>query len=60
MIGCIITAWFADRFGRVRAIQLMCALGVISACIQASSVHIAMFLVGRFLGGLTLVDNAAR
>jgi MFS family permease len=53
MIGYLITAWFADRFGRVRAIQLMCALGVISAIIQASSIHITMFLIGRFFGGMT-------
>ncbi|KAH8595049.1 general substrate transporter [Bisporella sp. PMI_857] len=53
MIGCIAVAWMADRAGRVRAIQALCLLGIVSAIIQAASIHIAMFLVGRFLSGAT-------
>jgi MFS family permease len=52
MIGCVIVAWLADKFGRVRTIQMICALSVIGAIIQGASVHIAMFLVGRTLGGM--------
>ncbi|RSM18688.1 hypothetical protein CDV31_002408 [Fusarium ambrosium] len=52
LLGCIIVPSLSDRLGRVRAIQIICALGVISAAIQAASVHIAMFLVGRFFNGL--------
>ena len=52
MIGCLVVAWLADRFGRVRAIQIISALSVIAAIIQGASVHIAMFLVGRTLGGM--------
>lgn len=52
MIGCLIVAFLADRVGRVRTIQTMCCIGVIAAVIQAASVHIAMFLVGRCLGGM--------
>lgn len=58
MIGCLIIGLFADKFGRVRALQLMCALGIISAVLQAASVHISMFLTGRFLSGLTFVITA--
>lgn len=53
MCGCVLIAWLADKWGRVRAIQMLCIVGVISAIIQGASVHIAMFLVGRFLGGIT-------
>ena len=52
MIGCLVVAWLADRFGRVRAIQIISAISVIGAIIQGASVHIAMFLVGRTLGGM--------
>lgn len=52
MIGCVIVAWLADKFGRIRAIQILCAIGVVSAIIQGAAVHIAMFLVGRFFSGM--------
>jgi MFS family permease len=52
MVGCIIVGWLADRVGRVRTIQMICALSVISAIIQGASVHIGMFLAGRTLGGM--------
>ncbi|KAH8587766.1 general substrate transporter [Bisporella sp. PMI_857] len=52
MIGCIVAAWLADKIGRVRAIQLICLLGVISGIIQGAAVHIAMFLVGRTFMGM--------
>lgn len=34
------------------SIQIICAVCIISAAIQGGSVHIAMFLVGRFLNGV--------
>lgn len=52
MIGCGIIAWLADKIGRTRAIQIICALAVVTAAIQGGSVHIAMFLVGRFFNGV--------
>ena len=52
MIGCMIIAWLANKVGRVRAVQITCALCVVSAIIQAASVDVAMFLVGRFLNGI--------
>jgi len=52
MIGCAIVAWLADKVGRVRTIQMICVLAVITAIIQGASVHIAMFLVGRFFNGM--------
>jgi len=52
LIGCIVVPWISDKVGRVRAIQFICCVAIISAAIQATSVHIAMFLVGRFVNGL--------
>ncbi|KFZ16138.1 hypothetical protein V501_02371 [Pseudogymnoascus sp. VKM F-4519 (FW-2642)] len=52
MIGCMIVPWLADKFGRKVGIQMICVLCIVSAIIQGASVHIAMFLVGRFLNGV--------
>jgi MFS family permease len=57
MIGCILVGWPADKIGRVKTIQALCTIGVIAAIIQAASVHIAMFLVGRLLGGMRYVSS---
>ncbi|OAG40005.1 hypothetical protein AYO21_05686 [Fonsecaea monophora] len=51
VLGCWAVFWFADKFGRKVAIQVIAAICIVSAAIQAGSVHIAMFLVGRFLNG---------
>jgi MFS family permease len=51
-LGGLFEAWIADRFGRVRTLQMLCALAVISSAIQGGAVHIAMFLIGRFLNGI--------
>ncbi|EME82842.1 uncharacterized protein MYCFIDRAFT_97608, partial [Pseudocercospora fijiensis CIRAD86] len=51
-VGCILLPWLADRFGRVRAIQVICTIAAIGAVVQAASVHIAMFIVGRAVGGI--------
>lgn len=49
--GCWTLAWLADSIGRRRAIQLTCAICIVSAAIQSGSVHVGMFLVGRLLNG---------
>jgi MFS family permease len=51
-MGALFESWTADRFGRVRTLQMLCALAVISSAIQGGAAHIAMFLVGRFLNGV--------
>lgn len=50
-IGCWTLAWLTDRLGRRVAIQIICVLCILSAALQAGSVHVAMFLVGRLLNG---------
>ncbi|KAG8158452.1 hypothetical protein KVR01_011574 [Diaporthe batatas] len=52
LLGCILMTWLGDAAGRKVAIQVTSVLCIIAGIIQAASVHIAMFLVGRFLMGL--------
>ncbi|KAJ5398588.1 hypothetical protein N7465_009077 [Penicillium sp. CMV-2018d] len=51
-IGALALAWLADRTGRVRSMQVTCIICIISGAIQGGSIHIAMFLIGRFLSGI--------
>ncbi|KIW78865.1 hypothetical protein Z517_08704 [Fonsecaea pedrosoi CBS 271.37] len=51
LIGCLFAAWLADKYGRIRNLQITCAICVVGAIIQSASVHMAMFLVGRTIGG---------
>ncbi|KAF2679245.1 general substrate transporter [Lentithecium fluviatile CBS 122367] len=52
LLGCFVITWLADFVGRKRSIQITAVLCVVAAAIQAGSVHIAMFLAGRFLMGI--------
>ncbi|KAF4495330.1 sugar transporter [Fusarium agapanthi] len=52
IIGCLLMTKLADKFGRKRTIQGICAVCVVSVIFQATAVHIAMLLVGRFLNVL--------
>lgn len=52
IIGCAIAAWFTDKVGRKRAVQVICVICVVSAILQVAAVHIAMLLVGRFFNGI--------
>lgn len=53
-IGCWLIALMADGLGRKRCLQIVAALCVLAGAIQAGSVHIAMFLIGRFLAGASV------
>lgn len=44
--------WLADKLGRKRSIQLVCALCVAASAFTVGSANIVMFLVGRALQGL--------
>lgn len=48
----MLLAWLADKTGRVRSMQVTCVICIISGAIQGGSIHIAMFLIGRFLSGI--------
>lgn len=51
-IGCWIVHLAADRYGRRRAIQVICTLNIASAILQGAAVNIEMMLVGRFFNGI--------
>jgi len=50
-IGAFMTSWMADRFGRLRTIQLGSVVMIIGAVLCAGSVDVAMFLVARVIAG---------
>ncbi|KAL6250231.1 hypothetical protein RBB50_002532 [Rhinocladiella similis] len=54
ILGCLFVPWLLDRLGRLRTIQIAAALAIISAALQGGSVHIAMFLISRFLNGFAV------
>lgn len=51
-IGAAATAYYADRYGRKRTIQVASIILIIGAAICAGAVNNAMFLVGRVVNGL--------
>ncbi|KAH7118344.1 major facilitator superfamily domain-containing protein [Dactylonectria macrodidyma] len=54
IIGCLLVPWLLDAAGRRAAIQITSLICVLSAALQAGSVHIGMLLVGRFLNGIAV------
>lgn len=51
LFGVITAGWVADKLGRCKAIFIFTIITIIGAAIQTGSVHIAMFLVARFITG---------
>ncbi|KAI8658921.1 MFS domain-containing protein [Fusarium keratoplasticum] len=52
LIGSIIQAPISNRFGRRIATGSAAVLTILAGALQAGSVHIAMFIVGRFICGV--------
>ncbi len=50
-IGAACCAYYADRYGRKRTIQIAAAILTVGAAICAGAVDNAMFLVGRVVNG---------
>jgi MFS family permease len=51
-MGTLIFRAVADRLGRCKAMFLASVLAMIGGGLQAGSLHLAMYLVARFLTGL--------
>ena len=49
--GSLLQAWTADAFSRKRTIQLGSVILIIGGALCSGAVHMAMFLVGRFIAG---------
>ena len=52
IFGCLGVPWLANSLGRKPTIQITCIVCIVAAVLQCGAVHVAMLLVGRFLGGL--------
>lgn len=52
MLGLLFVSLLADRFGRKRTIQFGACVGLVGAILQTASTNIAMFFVGRVIGGM--------
>lgn len=50
-IGCIFSAWAADKIGRKRTIQVGCIVLIVGGALNAGSVAISMFAIGRAVAG---------
>ena len=50
--GTLLSSGVADKYGRCKAIFIYTVITIIGGALQAGSVHIAMFLVARFITGL--------
>lgn len=51
LFGVFTAGWTADKFGRCKAILVATIITIVGAALQTGSVHIAMFLVARFITG---------
>ncbi|KAL1859674.1 hypothetical protein VTK73DRAFT_7511 [Phialemonium thermophilum] len=54
VFGVFFAAWSADYLGRKKTIAIAASIAVVAGIIQAASVHIAMLIVGRIVGGFAV------
>lgn len=53
-LGAIFIGWSCDAVGRKNSLWIASPLAIVGGALQAGAVHIAMFLVGRFVGGFAV------
>ncbi|KIY02891.1 uncharacterized protein Z520_01356 [Fonsecaea multimorphosa CBS 102226] len=51
-VGALISAWSADKFGRKITIMIGCVFIIIGGALNAGSVAISMFAIGRVVAGV--------
>ncbi|KAK3672438.1 hypothetical protein LTR78_007745 [Recurvomyces mirabilis] len=52
ILGCLTSAWTADKYGRRRTIQLGCAILILGGALCSGAANIGMFLAGRVIAGM--------
>ena len=52
IVGCILSAWSADKYSRKYTMLMGCVVLAIGGALCAGAVDYGMFLVGRFIAGL--------
>ncbi|RDK46539.1 MFS monosaccharide transporter [Aspergillus phoenicis ATCC 13157] len=53
-VGALIQTAIGDRLGRIRFMQVLCAIVTIGTVVQTASINIGMFLAGRLLAGIAV------
>lgn len=53
-IGAIFGGWACDYLGRKKTLVFALPIAIVGGAFQGGAVHIAMFLVGRFLSGFAV------
>ncbi|KAL2205945.1 general substrate transporter [Sarocladium strictum] len=54
LLGTLAFGFFADKFGRCKTMFVASLLAIIGGGLQAGSVHLAMYLVARFMTGFAI------
>jgi MFS family permease len=52
VVGCFLSAWMADWFGRKMTVATGCVITLVATACLAGSVNIGMFIAFRFFCGL--------
>lgn len=52
--GCVFIGWSSNAIGRRKSLFVALPIAIIGGALQAGAAHIAMFLVGRFVGGVAV------
>ncbi|KAI4869542.1 sugar transporter family protein [Hypoxylon rubiginosum] len=52
LFGCLSAGWTADQFGRRKALFIASCFAILGSALQAGSVHVAMFILARFITAL--------
>lgn len=51
IFGAIFGGWMCDARGRRPTMMVACVVNVVGGAIQTGSVHVGMFIIGRFITG---------
>ncbi|CAK7234124.1 hypothetical protein SCUCBS95973_008828 [Sporothrix curviconia] len=52
--GCVFIGWSSNAIGRRNSLFVALPVAIVGGALQAGAAHIAMFLVGRFVGGVAV------
>lgn len=58
-IGALFNAWACDYLGRKKTLMVATPIAVLGGALQGGAANIAMFLVGRLLGGFAVGECRA-
>lgn len=53
-LGALFIGWSCDAVGRKKSLWIASPVAILGGALQAGAIDIAMFLVGRFIGGFAV------